>query len=229
GSFRKFRDDDLPRISAIGGDEEDLVLQDGQGIVEQNCFIFYPNSNVLAMHFNVHANHYSRLAETLTSLWGSKVELSTMINSDQFRRLNNPNSTLVAFSAKIPKPNNPDLLPEADDFAKDSLELLDRMDGDYLDIKIAVDRRFNGGIKRLQGAKNALRTFRQYDPQKLFAIIDEGGVISPIDLIAERIKRTRKIETSGRHIPRVSLYKLIHDAYLDAEVDINEYLNIHTD
>ena len=53
GSFRKFRDDDLPRISAIGGDEEDLVLQDGQGIVEQNCFIFYPNSNVLAMHFRV--------------------------------------------------------------------------------------------------------------------------------------------------------------------------------
>lgn len=229
GSFRKFRDDDLPLISSIGGDEEDLVLEDGQGIVEQNCFIFYPTINVLAMHFNTHANHFSRLAETLTSLWGSKVELSTMITSDEFRRINNPNSTLVAFNAKIPKPNNPDLLPDPDDFARDSLELLDRANGDYLDIKISVDRRFNGGMKRLVGLKNALATFKAYDPQKLFATIDEGGIISEIDLIAQRIKRVKRIEITGRHISRIALYKIIHDAYLDAEVDINEYLNIQID
>lgn len=227
GSFRKFRDDDLPLISSIGGDEEDLHLEDGQGIVEQNAFIYYPNSSVLAMTFNVHANHYSRLAETLTELWGTRVELSTMITSDQFRRLNNPNSSLVAFEAKIPKPNNPELMPDSDDFATDSLELLNRADGDYMSIKIAVDRRFNGGVKRLTGAvKNALTTFKQYDPQKLFATIDEGGIISPIDLIAERIKRTKKIQVDGRHISRVALYKVIQDAYEDVEADIHEYLNI---
>lgn len=227
GSFRKFREDDLPQISSIGGDEIDLTLKDGEGIVEQNCFIFYPKLNVLAMHFNTHANHYSRLAETLTSLWGTKVELSTMISADQFRRLNNPNSTLVAFEAKIPKPQSPDLLPDADDFAIDSLALLNRSDGDYMSIKIAVDRRFDGGCKRLASTvKNALTTFKQYDPQKLFATIDEGGIISPIDLIAERIKRNQKFESTGRHISRAALYKLINEAYFDAEADINEYLNI---
>ncbi|MDH2488075.1 DUF6731 family protein [Acinetobacter baumannii] len=226
GSFRKFREDDLPQISSIGGDEIDLTLNDGEGIVEQNCFIYYPKVNVLAMHFNTHANHYSRLAETLSSLWGGKVELSTMISADQFKRLNNPNSTLVAFEAKIPKPANPKLLPEPDDFARDSLELLDRADGDYMDIRIAVDRRFNGGMKRLKGLKNSLATFKEYDPQRLFATIDEGGIISSIDLIAERIKRTKKIETAGRHISRIALYNLINEAYFDAEADINEYLNI---
>lgn len=229
GSFRKFREDDLPQISSIGGDEIDLTLNDGEGIVEQNCFIYYPRINVLAMHFNSHANHYSRLAETLTSLWGTKVELSTMISADQFRRLNNPNSTLVAFEAKIPKPENRALLPDAEDFATDSLELLNRSDGDYMSIKIAVDRRFNGGAKRLAGTvKNALTTFKEYDPQKLFATIDEGGVISPIDLIAERIKRHKRFESTGRHISREALYRLINEAYFDAEADINEYLDIQT-
>lgn len=227
GSFRKFREDDLPQISSIGGDEIDLALKDGEGIVEQNCFIFYPKVNILAMHFNTHANHYSRLAETLSSLWGTKVELSTMISADQFRRLNNPNSSLVAFEAKIPKPKNPSLLPDADDFARDSLALLSCADGDYMSIKIAVDRRFDGGAKRLKSTvKNALTTFRQYDPQKLFATIDEGGVICPIDLIAERIKRNKSFESKSRHISRIALYKLINEAYLDAEADINEYLNI---
>ena len=179
------------------------------------------------MHFNSHANHYSRLAETLSSLWGTKVELSTMISADQFRRLNNPNTSLVAFEAKIPKPSNPNLLPNTDDFTRDSLALLNCADGDYMSIKIAVDRRFEGGGKRLASTViKALTTFRQYDPQKLFATIDEGGVISPIDLIAERIKRNKSIESTGRHISREALYKIINDAYLDAEADINEYLNI---
>ncbi|ENU88547.1 hypothetical protein F972_02111 [Acinetobacter sp. CIP 102529] len=224
GSLRKFRNDDLPKISSLGGTELDLPLIDGQGLVEHNCFVFFPRHSVIAIHYNVHANHHTRLVDTLIGLWGTRVELTPLISADTFRRLNQTGTTLVEIEAKIPKPQNPALLPDPDNFSRHALDMLNLSDADNLTFKVGIDQRYSGMNRRLiNSLKNSIRTLSQYDPQKLTAKIDENGIISPIDLIADRIKSTQQVEATGRYIPRDTLYNAIEQAYAEVENDINAY------
>lgn len=224
GSLRKFRNDDLPKISSLGGIEIDLPLIDGQGLVEHNCFIFFQKYNVIAIHYNIHANHHSRLADTLTALWATKVELTPLISADTFRRLNRTGTTLVEIEAKIPKPQNPALLPDPDNFSRHALDMLNLSAADNLTFKVGIDQRYSGMNRRLSNwLKNSVQKISQYDPQKLTAKIDENGVISPIDLIADRIKSTQQVEATGRYISRETLYSAIERAYAEVESDIDAY------
>ena len=227
GALRKFRNEDLPKISSLGGAELDLPLADGQGLVEHNCFIYDPKYSVLALHFNSHANHVSRVGETLAGLWGTSVELTPLVSADTFKRLLKTGTTLVEIEAKIPKPNNPQLLPKSDNFSQGALDLLNMSDADSLSIKVGIDQRYAGMNRRLANwLKNSVRTLSQYDPQKLTAKIDENGIVSPIDLIADRIKSKQKVEASGRHIPRETLYNAIAQAYDEVESEIDEYFSV---
>ncbi len=118
--------------------------------------------------------------------------------------------TLVEIEAKIPKPTNPQLLPQADDFSQRALDLLNLSDADNLTFKVGIDQRYAGMNRRLANwLKNSVRTISQYDPQKLTAKIDENGVVSPIDLLADRIKSIQKVEATGRYISRDALYQAI--------------------
>lgn len=226
GSLRKFRNDDLPKISSLGGIELDLPLVDGQGLVEHNCFIYFPKYSVIAIHYNLHANHHSRLTDTLYGLWETKVELTPLISADTFQRLNKTGTTLVEIEAKIPKPANPQLLPQADDFSQRALDLLNLSDADNLTFKVGIDQRYAGMNRRLANwLKNSVRTISQYDPQKLTAKIDENGIVSPIDLIADRIKSIQKVEATGRHISRDALYQAIEQAYNEVESEIDAYFS----
>lgn len=227
GSLRKFRNEDLPKISQLGGTELDLPLTEGQGLVEHNCFIYFPKHNVIAIHYNAHANHYSRLVDTLIGLWDTNVEFTPLITADTFKRLNRAGTTLVEIEAKIPKPQNPNLLPDPDDFTRPALDMLNMSEADNLSFKVAIDRRFQGVNRRLANwLKKSINSISQYEPEKLTAKIDENGIVSPIDLIADRIKSTQRIEATGRYVPRETLYKAIEQAYADVESDINAYFEI---
>lgn len=194
GCLRKFRNDDLPRVSILGGDEIDLELDEGQGLVEQNGFIFYPRYSVLAYHYNQHANHISRFTDVLSKLFNANVEAIPLIASEVFKRLMKTGTTLVALEAKIPAPTSSELLPKNDNFTQDALRLLGKSGADFLTLSLNIDRRHNGGIKRLTNTlKNSIKEINTLDPKKLTAMIDEGGIVSPIDLIADRIKKIKKL------------------------------------
>lgn len=224
GCFRKFRADDLPRVSTLGGDEIDLTLEDGQGLVEQNGFIFYPKFSVLAYHYNQHANHVNRFTDVLGSLFNAKIEAIPLISSDTFKRLMRTGTTLVALEAKIPAPSATNLMPTKDDFTQDALRLLGKSGADFLTINLNVDRRHNGGMKRIANSvKNSLKEINSLDPKKLTAMIDEGGIVSPIDLIADRVKKIKQIDLNGRYIDRKILYETIQSAYDDVDEEINNY------
>lgn len=227
GCIRKFRNDDLPRVGALGGEEIDLELEDGQGLIEQNGFIFYPQYSVLAYHYNQHANHITRFTDVLSKLFNAKIEAIPLIASDTFKRLMKTGTTLVALEAKIPAPKSSELLPDCDNFTQDALRLIGKSDADFLTINLSIDRRHNGGMKRLTNRlKNSIKDINQLDPQKLTAMIDEGGIVSPIDLIADRIKKTRQIETHGRYIDRAILYETIQNAFNDVSEEIENYFKL---
>ncbi|WP_372403353.1 hypothetical protein ACDW34_13005 [Acinetobacter piscicola] len=136
-------------------------------------------------------------------------------------------TTLVALEAKIPAPKSSDLLPDSDNFTQDALRLIGKSEADFLTINLSIDRRHNGGLKRLaQGIKNSIKDINQLEPQKLTAMIDEGGIVSPIDLIADRIKKTRQIETHGRYIDRAILYETIQNAFNDTSEEIENYFKL---
>lgn len=227
GCLRKFRNDDLPRVSTLGGDEIDLELEDGQGLVEQNGFIFFPKYSVLAYHYNQHANHISRFTDVLSKLFNASIEALPLISNDTFKRLMKTGTTLVALEAKIPAPKSSELLPDCDNFTQDALRLIGKSDADFLTINLSIDRRHNGGMKRLTNSiKNSIKDINQLDPKKLTAMIDEGGIVSPIDLIADRIKKIRQIETHGRYIDRAILYETIQNAFNDVSEEIENYFKL---
>lgn len=223
GDFRKFRKDQLPRVGSPGGNADEIPLTDEQGIIEHNCFVFYPTYNVIAIHYNSHANHFGRFAETLSALWGVRVEITPLISADTLRRLQRYGTNLVEIEAKIPRPTNRDLLPSDDNYTQEALSILNRSGGDYMTIKLAIDRRRSGAGYLANEIKNTVAGLRAYDPEILRAKIDEGGIVSPIDLIADRVKVVRRIESSARYVSSETIFQEVDNAYQIAEADINAY------
>lgn len=106
------------------------------------------------------------------------------------------------------------------------MDLLNLSDADNLTFKVGIDQRYAGMNRRLANwLKNSVRTISQYDPQKLTAKIDENGVVSPIDLLADRIKSIQKVEATGRYISRDALYQAIEQAYTEVESEIDAYFS----
>ncbi len=76
GALRKFRNEDLPKISSLGGAELDLPLADGQGF--RNTIVLFIIQNIVYLHctFNSHANHVSRVRGNTTRIMGCECELT---------------------------------------------------------------------------------------------------------------------------------------------------------
>ncbi|MFD1260658.1 MULTISPECIES: DUF6731 family protein [Entomomonas] len=220
GEFRKFRKQDL---------EYGLPKNEGQpldlgenGLIEKNCFVYYPENQILGWCRNGNACTTKRLETFLQEKWGTDVSIIPVIRADAIKRLLSGNSILKRIEITVPKPTNPDMIP-SNDFSAQTLQMLNSSDADSMYVEMRIDGRKGNSNKSLKdNLKFAVRELFEMGATKAKAVVDENGAIYPIDLIADRVYSIQEIETNGNP-PSGTIHKVIDSAMNECRESINEY------
>lgn len=219
--LRKFRTEDLPSICTVGGEPTDITLNDDEGIIEQNHFVFYKQNNLVGWQINGHGSHPNRLAIFLSKLWHTRVEITPVIQPDAVRRLMEGEVELKKISVSIPRPTNPDLYRN-DDFGHTILTAMSEAGADSLHLEMGVDLRRSPDSRLAQPLKKTMQLLRSLVATTAKAQVIEDGYQHTIDLVADRVSSYQEPESEGR-LPAESMYQLIENASDECSEAIREY------
>lgn len=223
GQFRKFRKSDLPEIGATGQDASELELNEDQGLVERNFFVYYPRHSILAWCRNSHGSTPNQFAKFLSAVWGTKIEANPVLAPDAARRIMQHGITLKKVLLTIPRPTNPGLHPEHD-FNAAAFSLISESAADSIHIEIGIDsRRADSQGSLSERWKRALTEAVGIGASTAKAIVIDDGIEHPIDLIADRVFSTQEIETNAKYPPSNTMYAAIDTARHECDELINDY------
>lgn len=227
GQLRKFRMDDFPEVGSIGRDAAQLDLDEDQGLVEKNYFRFEPDSSVLAWHSNSHGSTPNQFAKVLRDIWGTKVKLLPLVKGNAARRILAGQVDVKRVDLSIPVPTNPDYFP-ANDFSRSMIDLLRSAGGDRLKIQISADaRRVNPGERASlsRGIKRGIAELVTDGAASIAKVeaYEEGNVVEPIDLVAERVYATQVIDHVGKYPAPARMYQALRDSFNDVQGELDEY------
>lgn len=225
GQFRKFRTADLPEVGEAGGAAEELDLEEGQGLVERNFFVYYPDRRLIGWHTNGHASSPRQFARFLSEVLGTKVSVDPILQPDAVRRLMSGGIDATEILFTVARPRNPDHYPN-DDFSRSAVNLMGAVDADSMHLKLRVDaRRADTAGKLGARAKRLLRdVYQAMDVTTARAKVIEDGIEYPVDLIADRVVSQQTVEGLNTRYPSArAMFELIDTARGECEEAINEY------
>ncbi len=223
GQIRKIRKADLPEVGQPGHDSKKLELDEGEGVVEKNFFVYYCENSLLVMHRNENGNTGSHLAQLLSSSLGTPYFATPIIRPEEAELILNNRLTIKRFSVKIPRPTNPDLYPQ-DSISAKTIEILNKSGADSLDLTFTVDSKVDSSSGRLTAAlQTAIGSLLSLGATKAKLDTDENGRIHPIDLIANRVTCTRSTRTNAHFPTSETMYKLADEARAEKKGEIDGY------
>lgn len=221
GQFRKYRDADLPQIGKIGGAPSNIPLQDDEGLIEVNAFMYFKKFNILIWSVNGHGSHPDKFASCLSDLWGVKVHVSPLIEPDCMKRLMRNSVEIKKIIVTVPRPSNPDLFEE-NNVSETMMNLMKNTNSDHFKLELGVNLRSKDAGSLRGDIKLAVKEFIAAGATKAEVVIDEHGCNEPIDLIAQRISSTRQLATSSRYLPAATMYTMLKDVYDEKQGVIDE-------
>ena len=223
GQIRKIRKADLPEVGVPGMDSRNIKLEEDEGVVERNYFVYYSENSLLVLHRNDDGNSANHLAQLLSATHGVSFFAEPLIKADQASMLLNNKLDIKKFSVKIPRPTNPEIYPQNSISGK-TIELLNQAGADSLDITFTVDKKLDDSAGKLSGAlQSAIRDLLSMGATKAKLDTDENGKIHPIDLIADRIQSVQSTN-SNAHFPASStMYSLADAARADQRKSLDDY------
>lgn len=229
GQFRKFRDTDIPEIGSIGEDAEQIELDDGEGLIEKNFFVYYEQNDLLAWHKNSHSSGINQFVNFLSSVTGAKVTAGPILQSDAIARLMSGDVELKKIEFTLPRPTNPQLYPQ-DDFGSTILGMMNNADADSLKISMGVDlRRADTEGKLARRLKRTLRNLVSNGASTARAHVLEDGIEYPIDLIADRVFSWQSVETNAYFPPSFTMYGIIDTAKAECQEELDAYFGAMED
>lgn len=222
GIFRKFRTDKFPEVGIPGGEGIPVDLKPGEGLIESNFFIFYPEFNLLIWHVNGYGSLPTRFSDFLKKLSNTHVTVEPIIKADAVKELMKESSQLKKIIATIARPTNPELYDMSNETTT-IMQLMSNTNADRFNLTLAVDLRSNKkGI--LRGLKDTIVELANSNAEKAVAVIeDEHGFVHPIDLIAQRLSDRRQVVTNQGYIQSKIMFDLIDNVYVDNQGALNDY------
>lgn len=216
--FGRVRKSDIPRQGDEKGNEEDLDLKPGYGLVEKNYFLFYRDDNLLIYQRNHSGSHYSKLAQYLSKVLGRTVSLDPILTADSYQRLlaDDVVPTKVEFS--VAASPNAELYPEV--WTKDMMSLITGLGGARARLSIRADTR--RGDTLMDKAKDAAVALARSGLARIARVEIEDSD-HPIDLIADRIKEKVEVEVEGRYPDPESIYNALMLAKDRRQADLDRF------
>ncbi len=212
GMLRKFRTSDLPEIGSIGEAAKELLLEEGQALIEFNYFIYYKENQILAWVRNGNGSTPNQFSVFLRSLWETNIKALPLIERNALKRLMSGKVEVKNFEVTLSKPTADEFHPEYD-ISKKALELVSSSGADSLSFKLGVKLKDidNKGTWQ-EEAKGAAKELLSIGASRLKLEVLENGFEHPIDLIADRISSKQSVDTNGKYAPSASMYKMIDAA-----------------
>lgn len=202
GVFVKFRENDLPHIgSRTSLQEKNIMLMEGEGLIEKNYFIYDLRLNVITFQVNSSACNIHQVAQLFTALLGETVIFNPILTLDAAERLLNNDLRAKKLALSVAAPKNPQLY-NSNDFSNNVMRLLTSTEGVSLSLTISANNQGRGlGQVLADTVKAGMLAFTNTDDIKVRVgkVWFEDGS-DPIDLVADRIRgKTCAIAMYGRY------------------------------
>lgn len=193
--FGRIRSGDKPVQGNELGQEEDVDLKPGHGLVEKNHFIFHPDRNLLIYERNGSGSHYAKVQRYLNLLLTQGVYvLEPLLTRDSYQKLiDGGDAKTVDFSFQAPR--DPSLYQGSG--LEDVIRMLKGLGGLNARVRIGVGR----SDKRLTGkAKDAAVAIAKHGLARV-ARVTLADDAEPIDLIADRIIESASVPKGANGRP----------------------------
>lgn len=194
--------DDAPHIREEDGGERKIKLKEKEGLLEKNYFLYYPTQNLLVWQVNGNASHVSQLGRYLTEICGEKIEFLDILQQDSYQRLQDGVINKMQF--RVAKMQNAENIAP-DNWEASAFELMSGIDGTSIEVTVSTPR-----IKRGLAASTAEIVKRMMGREDVKALkVDLDGEKEPIDLLADRIYDSIRVNMAGRYpIPEEVIHEL---------------------
>jgi hypothetical protein len=218
GVFGRVRFGEKPVQGNEDGEEADVDLKPGHGLVEKNYFIFYSDRNLLVYQRNTSGSHYSKLQHYINQVTKKSVQFEPILTTDAYERLLADDVNARSVELSFQKPKDPSLYPDA--WSKDAIDLINSVGGLSARIKVSVGR---SDASLLSKVKNSAVKLARGGLASV-ARVKVAELDSPIDLILDRVIATANVEVdqNGRLDPG-SLYAELNAAVEDKKDDLQSF------
>ena len=198
GVFAKFRHDDLPNIGGSDDTERPIELDDEEGLIEKNHFLYDCSREVLVFQQNGHGSTVGQFAEYITQAKDVTSVFNPIIQPDAMRRLLSGNTKPVQIELSVAAPENPALMKQTA-FTKNLIKTMSESGARTINLKMSIGRTRNDYLKMdvVQGVAELFN----HTPVKVarFKMEDSDGVNHLIDLVTDRIKASIIVDMQGRY------------------------------
>jgi hypothetical protein len=217
GVFGRCRFGEQPVQGTMDGQESDVELAPGHGLIQKNHFMFVSALNLLVYQRNVDGSHISRFQSYVRHATGRPVELEPLLTRDSYRKLlEGGEAKWVDFS--FSKPKDPSMYEGM--ATKKAVELVNEMGGLNARIRVSVGRSDQTLVNQL---KDAIVMMARSGQAKV-ARVKLEELEAPVDLIAERIVETATVpvQENGRPSSR-DIYAALQEARTQRGDDIRTF------
>ncbi len=226
GAIAKFRQNNLPHAAAPGIVDRELDLDENEGLIEKNFFLFYKKWELLVWQTNGNGSRVGRLAEYLTEIFGETVLFNPVLQVEAMRRLMNKEFEIKQVRVRVARPTNPDLYNPKQQWSKDILSLMNNSGGMHVDITMRGDGHSKKPEKRYlaKRVKSAIKEMIKSGDVKAAKVVveDEFGATHPIDLIADRLYSRQDVQMIGRYPSKESMFSALKHAKDECQNDLRD-------
>lgn len=193
GVFGRCRFGEKPLQGTEDGEEADVELKPGHGLVEKNHFLFYSEKNLLVFQRNPSGSHYSRFQHYSNLAAGKPLLFEPLLTSDSYQRLLD-GGHVRTLDISFQQPKDPEFYKNL--WTKDVVKLIKRAGGVNTRIRIGVGRTTQ---TLLSDMKEVAVNLAKGGLAKV-ARVQLEGESTPIDLIADRVigNIAVKLQENGR-------------------------------
>lgn len=193
GIFGRCRFGERPEQGTAQGDESDVELKPGHGLVEKNHFLFFSKRNLLVYQRNTSGSHYGRFQRYLSEAIGEPLLFEPLLTTDSYKRLID-GAGVRSVDISFQQPKDPTLYEDL--WFSDAIKLVKKAGGLNARVRISVGRTNTRLIEQMKEA--ALKLAKGGLARVARVKLEDES--EAIDLIADRIVEniTVKLNTKGR-------------------------------
>lgn len=220
--LRKIRTDEQIEIGQAGVAGTYINFIAGQGKIENNPFVYFPQYDVIGYIRNTHGSYHSRLAQCLREVFGRNIGITPLITKSSIQAML-AHKHVVKLNCSIPV--SPQLAHSGGDWGSNTIRSLASSGADIVEFSARIDlRRDDHGF--LDSAVNTAYNLLEMGAVKLRAVTEDmDGKHDYLDLIADKIIHVDENFTYAKErITATDIYSKINDAYLSK---LDEIQKIH--
>jgi hypothetical protein len=221
GVFAKLRKNDIPHIGALGGSEREIGIQDDEGVIEKNYFLYFKKNQLLVYQSNFNGSTITALETYFSKRLNTATSFHPILRLDAMQSFlkNELKPTCIEF--KIASPTNPAMY-DSDDFSRHIISLMSETGGASLGLTINAGGRGKNKKSLFMDIKQTLKNL-VLKGDVTAAKIKLDGIEHPVDLLADRIIAIRKVKMNGRYPVEDDMYAALLTAKDEYESALSQY------